>query len=901
MQRNKPNSEGGVTELVRSLPPTVRQKMDMFGGTTVLDDPILDHHYSNIKEGKTRKNKDGYLNTVVTIQVEDKNLNDGKPTLIPTVYDGKIVSEKEAVKRAIDSGKKWTSADTHAELREYDIMLHKRMSGDLAFDKGGALSSKPKLSGDLSIEGGVSPRKIVTLNDEGNLVEEEVNIGTASALFNANLLVPFGNGFYMRPEVAASVFGVKVKDFEEVQGGLSKYGLTLGKEFSSGNLEASLEQRPGMGGADDETIGMLQGKFRFNEGGTVPMQQQMEMFDLGGLKDEGGTKDPVSGNDVPTGSLKEEVRDDIDAKLSPGEFVFPADVTRFLGLRFLMKLRDEAKAGLQRMEDMGQMGNSDEAVLDEDVPFEPSDLIIVGGTMTDEKDNDKKMNVGGVVESTNEALFQKRYFDPDNPSDTRLIAVFNDVPVTPIPQGFIEDTPENRQNAEQRKTEESTSAMLQKMAKGGMPVKLQTGGDLTDFANVPASGRFEQLVGQPQFGYEVKEFRNAQGNQLFIPFFRGVPSYQPPPGYTEVTPEQQQEAGAQPEKPEETSTLKQDRSSMDPDIESTGGYPSGNVAQQGTIAGAVANPDAFSMTIGQMADYGKAISGQKTGIESVLGPMMGQLELGKAAVIDNMLSNPTPSFAAGVIGKLGKTALGVKGFKGTRDYAKFGQQLAKSLAELSPSELSAVARDYDLALAPQVQQARTALAQTYNDVVARAATAPVYGVTNAQTLQHVDAIGRGNAPPGSSPNAVGGYSTPDFSVNEDGDVMSAEATQTMNDVQTFGISMTEDQRQNLGYGTVDPDLAADIEEAKSFASDVETITGVDDETAPTGTTGVGGTIGDPSKGDDTGAGPVGGSTGPDDETAAAEEGEFGGVEGNVGGFIPKKKKQKKKRSSLALG
>jgi hypothetical protein len=673
MQRNKPNSEGGVTELVRSLPPTVRQKMDMFGGTTVLDDPILDHHYSNIKEGKTRKNKDGYLNTVVTIQVEDKNLNDGKPTLIPTVYDGKIVSEKEAVKRAIDSGKKWTSADTHAELREYDIMLHKRMSGDLAFDKGGALSSKPKLSGDLSIEGGVSPRKIVTLNDEGNLVEEEVNIGTASALFNANLLVPFGNGFYMRPEVAASVFGVKVKDFEEVQGGLSKYGLTLGKEFSSGNLEASLEQRPGMGGADDETIGMLQGKFRFNEGGTVPMQQQMEMFDLGGLKDEGGTKDPVSGNDVPTGSLKEEVRDDIDAKLSPGEFVFPADVTRFLGLRFLMKLRDEAKAGLQRMEDMGQMGNSDEAVLDEDVPFEPSDLIIVGGTMTDEKDNDKKMNVGGVVESTNEALFQKRYFDPDNPSDTRLIAVFNDVPVTPIPQGFIEDTPENRQNAEQRKTEESTSAMLQKMAKGGMPVKLQTGGDLSDFANVPASGRFEQLVGQPQFGYEVKEFRNAQGNQLFIPFFRGVPSYQPPPGYTEVTPEQQQEAGAQPEKPEETSTLKQDRSSMDPDIESTGGYPSGNVAQQGTIAGAVANPDAFSMTIGQMADYGKAISGQKTGIESVLGPMMGQLELGKAAVIDNMLSNPTPSFAAGVIGKLGKTALGVKGFKGTRDYAKFGQ------------------------------------------------------------------------------------------------------------------------------------------------------------------------------------------------------------------------------------
>ena len=41
-------------------------------------DPVLEHHYNNIKEGKTRQDKDGYINTVVTIQVEDKNLNDGK-------------------------------------------------------------------------------------------------------------------------------------------------------------------------------------------------------------------------------------------------------------------------------------------------------------------------------------------------------------------------------------------------------------------------------------------------------------------------------------------------------------------------------------------------------------------------------------------------------------------------------------------------------------------------------------------------------------------------------------------------------------------------------------------------------------------------------------------------------
>ena len=104
-------------------------------------DPVLEHHYNNIKEGKTRQDKDGYINTVVTIQVDKiKKLNNGKPTLIPTVYNGKIVSEEEAIKKAIDSGKKWTSSDTHKQLREYDKKLHKQMSPELAkgtFNKGG--------------------------------------------------------------------------------------------------------------------------------------------------------------------------------------------------------------------------------------------------------------------------------------------------------------------------------------------------------------------------------------------------------------------------------------------------------------------------------------------------------------------------------------------------------------------------------------------------------------------------------------------------------------------------------------------------------------------------------------------------------------------------------------------
>jgi len=131
---------------------------------------------------------------------------------------------------------------------------------------------------------------------------------------------------------------------------------------------------------------------KFNKGGMpMPMGKQMEMFEDGGLADEGGTIDEVSGNDVPTGSLKEEVRDDIPAQLSEGEFVLPADVVRYHGLDKIMNLRDEAKAGMARMEDMGQMGNSEEAVLPDDMPFNMEDLEV-------EDDNETlEMNVGGLV------------------------------------------------------------------------------------------------------------------------------------------------------------------------------------------------------------------------------------------------------------------------------------------------------------------------------------------------------------------------------------------------------------------------------------------------------------------------------------------------------------------------
>ena len=85
--------------------------------------------------------------------------------------------------------------------------------------------------------------------------------------------------------------------------------------------------------------------------------RQMEMLlQEGGIADDGTTVDPVSGNDVPPGSMAEEVRDDIPAQLSEGEYVVPADVARYYGVKFFEDLRNEAKRGLAQMETDGRIG-----------------------------------------------------------------------------------------------------------------------------------------------------------------------------------------------------------------------------------------------------------------------------------------------------------------------------------------------------------------------------------------------------------------------------------------------------------------------------------------------------------------------------------------------------------------
>ena len=101
---------------------------------------------------------------------------------------------------------------------------------------------------------------------------------------------------------------------------------------------------------------------RFNKGGLETgeriMNNQMEMafMQQGGLKDDGMRQDPVSGNPIPNGSMAEEVRDDIPAQLSEGEYVVPADVVRYYGVKHFEDIRNGAKQGLQNMEANGRIG-----------------------------------------------------------------------------------------------------------------------------------------------------------------------------------------------------------------------------------------------------------------------------------------------------------------------------------------------------------------------------------------------------------------------------------------------------------------------------------------------------------------------------------------------------------------
>ena len=166
--------------------------------------------------------------------------------------------------------------------------------------------------------------------------------------------------------------------------------------------------------------------------------------------------DPVSGNEVPTGSLPEEVRDDIPAQLSEGEYVVPADVVRYFGVKFFEDIRSQAKQGFQELEQGGRIGGDPVGMEmgDDELPFDISELQMVD----DGEPEQPMMNEGGYVSGYDEGGDVTQMKVPDflqgynsnvnnNAPDeyktyvnaeglTMSIRFVNGKPVSPIPTGY---------------------------------------------------------------------------------------------------------------------------------------------------------------------------------------------------------------------------------------------------------------------------------------------------------------------------------------------------------------------------------------------------------------------------------------------------------------------------------
>ena len=72
------------------------------------------------------------------------------------------------------------------------------------------------------------------------------------------------------------------------------------------------------------------------------------------------SEEEMEGNEIPFGSLEAEVADDVPVMLSEGEYVVPADVVRYWGLKHLEEMRTMAKCGLMSMEMDGRLHKVDE-------------------------------------------------------------------------------------------------------------------------------------------------------------------------------------------------------------------------------------------------------------------------------------------------------------------------------------------------------------------------------------------------------------------------------------------------------------------------------------------------------------------------------------------------------------
>ena len=90
---------------------------------------ILQHSQQHLDSGTAIKNKDGTHSTFLGVIMSDKRLNGGRETILPSMWFGKKLDAKKdrekIIVNALQSGKKWPSADSVPEAMFLEQQTHK--------------------------------------------------------------------------------------------------------------------------------------------------------------------------------------------------------------------------------------------------------------------------------------------------------------------------------------------------------------------------------------------------------------------------------------------------------------------------------------------------------------------------------------------------------------------------------------------------------------------------------------------------------------------------------------------------------------------------------------------------------------------------------------------------------
>ena len=394
-------------------------------------DPLVQHHFYNIANGKAVQNDDGSLSTVKGIIV---NI-DGREMLIPTIWDGQEVSTEVAIKNAKNSGVNWQkgfgdNAVQQLEEIEQEIKTFKDEDGRLLMsDEWTPEEAQEKLD---EYENFKNPDETMSFRD---MAKTGLAFGLSTAQRAGLIDSPFPYLNYFRENFSTGGFitkddGMKGRSEEDKEIADNKEQVDIAEADRNADGYVSPAERE------------VQLALQKNE---LVDEDEMNLYH-GGMpcgcddcQEEAGmmSYDEVSGNPIPLGSTAENVRDDIDANLSSGEYVLPAHVVKYHGLKHIMEMQSEAEMGLMAMhmdgliqyvEDEGEPHSEDledtevqasddpeqeeaeaEAEASEEIPSEEMDVEVATVMVDDHLDDDEDMEISPVSKPLPAFVKKKKY------------------------------------------------------------------------------------------------------------------------------------------------------------------------------------------------------------------------------------------------------------------------------------------------------------------------------------------------------------------------------------------------------------------------------------------------------------------------------------------------------------